>query len=292
MEKIDPDAVGKSASTDAQKKIWQEILAQTVADIHEDEKRTKKQPRSLQTIKRNIIQSCPTQPRETRRRTTEKAPKFSFAAESAKTIADNWFINGEYTPAQWWQLVCEAIDEIYDNKMGTKGKPAITLSQQRFWLDILNVTVEDIFQDIKRLQRQKEWPVVRIKDRIISACPEKKTKQPTLQAPVLKPENNSTYLSLSPKMIANQKFTQGNPSNKTWWQLVCEAVDEVYYREIAKIEPSAVGKPATTPLQQRLWQSIFETTVEDIYGDEVRQKGSRALSKKIIENKITQSCHK
>lgn len=290
MEKIDPQAVGKSASTDAQKKIWQEILTQTVADIHEDEKRTKKQPRSPQTIKKNIIQSCPAQPRETRRRTTRKAPKFSFAVESAKTIADNWFINGEYTPSQWWQLVCEAIDEIYDNKMGTKGKPAITLSQRRFWLDILNMTVDDIFKDIKRLQRQQEWPTVRIKDRIISACPEKTPKQPT--PPATFNQQSQNYWSLSPKMIANKKFTQGNYPSETWWRFVCQAIDEVYYREIAKIEPSVVGKPATTPLQQRLWQSIFATTVEDIYSDEVRQKGTRALSKNIIENKITQSCHK
>ena len=105
-------------------------------------------------------------------------------------------------------------------------------------------------------------------------------------------QQSQNYWSLSPKMIANQKFTQGHYPNETWWRLVCEAIDEVYYREITKIEPSAVGKPATTPPQQRLWQSIFATTVEDIYGDEVRQKGYRALSKETIENKITQSCHK
>lgn len=294
MEKINPNAVGKSASTAAQQKIWQNILADTVADIYQDEKKTKKQPRSPPTIKKNILDACPAEPRETRRRTTRKIPRFFLTVESAKTIADNWFINGEYTQSQWWQLVCEAIDEVYDKKMGTKGKPAITLSQQRFWVDILNVTVKDIFQDIKRLQQQQIWPFERIKNRIISACPEKHTQQPTAQIPTLpnqqQPQNESDYLSLSPKMIANQKFTQGNYANETWWRLICEAIDEVYYREIAKTQPNAVGKPATTASQQRLWLSIFETTVEDIHGDEVRQKGTRALSKETIQNKITQSC--
>jgi len=280
MEKIDPKAVGKSASTVEQKKIWQAILAETVADIYEDEKRSKKQPRSRKAIKENILNACPSQPRESRRRTTRKTPKL-LPAESAKTIADNWFINGEYSPSQWWQLICEAIDEVYDSKMGTKGKPAMTLSQQRFWLDILHTTAEDVFEDVKRLRQQQVWPLGRIKTRIIKACVEQKPSS-------LLTASNKNAVVLSPKIIANQQFKKNSASN--WWRLVCDAIDEVYYHEIAKLEPSAVGKPATTAIQQKLWQSIFDTTVEDIYSDEVRQKASGALSKKTINKKIIQSC--
>ena len=91
---------------------------------------------------------------------------------SAKTIADNEFIYGGYTDfARWWRLVCEAVDELYYKKIG-EIKPAETKYEKNVWNRILDATVSDIYSDMKRLRKEKEWSIKKIKSKIINACPD------------------------------------------------------------------------------------------------------------------------
>jgi hypothetical protein len=96
----------------------------------------------------------------------------------------------------------------------------------------------------------------------------------------------------SAKNIADQKFHNGHYSSSYWWTLVCEAIDVVYDKKIGSTQPSAVGKPATTQLQRKTWLNVLSTTVDDIYTDEVRLKGSSAMSKGKIKRKILNACSK
>ncbi|MDM8559649.1 transglycosylase SLT domain-containing protein [Candidatus Parabeggiatoa sp. HSG14] len=182
MAKLDPKAVGKSVKASSKfpiskkRKIWSNILVETADDIRLDELETKKQPRSLKTIKDNIKNACPKKPRKVQRQVLKKSPQqFLMPANqltfSAKAMADNWFITGNYERTQWWGLVCQAIDEVYDKETETIGESAITSSQQRIWLKILEATVDDISSDLKRLQQGKNWSKDKIKGLIKKGCP-------------------------------------------------------------------------------------------------------------------------
>lgn len=115
-------------------------------------------------------------------------------------------------------------------------------------------------------------------------CPNNVTSAP-IQKPVIR-----THLSA--KGIADVWFTINNYRPQYWWVLVCKAIDVVYFWEILQTQPDAVGKPAITPSQQKIWLQILDTTVNDIYEDEKRLKQQNAWSRKKIRDKIKQSCPK
>jgi len=166
MEQIDPTAVGKSATTQRQLNVWKKVLRATANDIHNDNSRL-----SRTKIKRNILAACPKESREVRQTRKGKTSRVVVSAKSAKTIADNWFINGNYTYSQWWKLVCQAIDVVYDKEIGTIGQPAIAPYQRRLWDKILNTTVNDIHIDELRLKGSDGWSKTRITNKIIQGCP-------------------------------------------------------------------------------------------------------------------------
>ncbi len=166
MEQVEPTAVGKSATTQRQINVWKKVLGATVNDIHNDNSRL-----SRPKIKRNILAACPEESREERQTRKGKTSRVVVSAKTAKTTADNWFINGNYTYSEWWGLVCKAIDMVYNKEIGTVGQPAIMPSQQRLWLNILDTTVDDIHIDELRIKGYRAWSKLRIRKRIIRACP-------------------------------------------------------------------------------------------------------------------------
>lgn len=171
--KTQPNAVGKSAKTRHQINTWKKVFRATVNDIRNDNSAL-----STATIKRKIKRACPKSPRENRRLPAHKNRYRQFLRSvskeksilSAKGMADNWFINGNYIHSQWWGLVCKAIDVIYDKSIGTVGQPARTLYQQRIWLAILDATVDDIRANELKLKRSNAWHKERIKKKIIGGC--------------------------------------------------------------------------------------------------------------------------
>ncbi|MEN8217693.1 MAG: lytic transglycosylase domain-containing protein [Pseudomonadota bacterium] len=239
--------------------------------------------------------SCP------RGRKAGKPPK-SFkqnnAYLSAKGIADYQFIEGDFEPLGWWRLVCESLDVVYDREIvktepDSVGEPATTPVQIKTWLTIFGATVDDIYGDELRLRGSAAMLRSRIRENIINACPLKapdlpkeNNASPSLSA---KKENNAS-LSLSAKGIADYRFLEGQFKLREWWRLVCESLDVVYDREIAKTEPESVSQPATSPDQIKTWLNIFGATVDDIYGDEQRLKGSAAMLRSQISDKIINAC--
>jgi hypothetical protein len=253
-----------------------------------------------------------------------KSFKQNNAYLSAKGIADYQFIEGDFEPLEWWKLVCEALDVVYDREIAktepeSVGQPATTQDQIKTWRTIFGATVDDIYGDELRLRGSAAMLRSRIRENIINAC--------TLKAPDLPKENNVSIAakeennvslsakeennvslsakeennasiaakeennaSLSAKGIADYRFIEGQFELREWWRLVCESIDVVYDREIAKTEPYSVGEPATTPDQIKTWLTIFGATVDDIYGDEQRQKGNAAMLRSQIEDKIKNAC--
>ncbi|EDN71255.1 hypothetical protein BGP_5427 [Beggiatoa sp. PS] len=109
------------------------------------------------------------------------------------------------------------------------------------------------------------------------------------------PTRKTSTTGLSAKNSADVWFNQLPRQQKlasNWWKLVCRAIDDVYYQQIAKIEPRAVGKPAKTSRQKQMWQKVFNATVNDIRRDEVRNKKHNAWSRQKIKAKITATCRK
>lgn len=91
----------------------------------------------------------------------------------------------------------------------------------------------------------------------------------------------------SAKTIADHHFIYGNYQDYSqWWKLVCEAVDDVYYKKNGRREP------AITQSQQRLWRRILSTTVDDIYADIIRFGQQRKWSRNRLKSKITNACPK
>jgi hypothetical protein len=98
---------------------------------------------------------------------------------SAKKIADDRFLAGNFKPYKWWSFVCESIDVVYDEEIGkiepdSVGKPAKTKRQINTWLKILDVTVHDIYLDEVRFRQANAKPKRKIRRQIINACPKGK----------------------------------------------------------------------------------------------------------------------
>ncbi|HDN25526.1 MAG TPA: lytic transglycosylase domain-containing protein [Thioploca sp.] len=200
----------------------------------------------------------------------ERPYAFPQFFRSAKPVADKWFRNGYYKNNEWWRLLCQSIDFVYE-KQGGKI-PARTQSQKRSWRNILAATVNDIYQDNRALSKTK------IKRKIIKACPKAHR--------VPKPVTPANYFSA--KGLADNWFINTNyKSPSIWWTLVCRAIDVVYYREIG-----IIGQSAITPSQQKTWRKILGATVDDIYADDVRLKGNNAWAKYRIKSRILQGCSK
>jgi len=93
---------------------------------------------------------------------------------------------------------------------------------------------------------------------------------------------------VSAKAIADNWFIYGNdyilPSQ--WWRLVCQAVDEVYYKK------SGQKGAAFTPEAKAIWRSVLTATVDDIYADIKRFKQEKAWPQDRIKSKIKSSCPK
>lgn len=98
--------------------------------------------------------------------------------------------------------------------------------------------------------------------------------------------------SLSAKIIADSLFVKGNFKPLEWWRLVCKSIDMIYDIEMGKTQRYAVGKSAKTRVQINTWLKILDTTVNDIYKDERRLKGSGAMPKSRIKNNIINACPK
>ncbi len=214
---------------------------------------------------------------------------------SAKGIADYRFLEGNFRPVEWWGLVCESIDVVYDRQIAkiepkSVGKAAKTKRQKNLWGQILLATVKDIHEDEIRLKRKRgALSEDRIKSNIINACPGGRVaKTNTVAHRKPKPESKPTQESLSAKGIADEQFLASKGSN--WWGLVCTSVDVVYDREIAKVQASAVGKPAKTQRQIKTWFSVLDATIKDIRQDQVRFKRGKAMSEQKIKRKILKAC--
>ena len=95
---------------------------------------------------------------------------------SAKKIADERFLAGNFKPYKWWGFVCESIDVVYNEEIGkiepdSIGKPAKTKRQINMWINILDVTIDDIHVDEVRLKQANAKPKSKIRRQIINACP-------------------------------------------------------------------------------------------------------------------------
>jgi len=101
------------------------------------------------------------------------------------------------------------------------------------------------------------------------SCPQK-----VLPIPIVKPIPNVNQAYLSAKGIADASFVFGIYQQKDWWTLLCDAIDEVYDREIGMVD--------------RL--TILEATVNEIYQDEMRLKGKKGWSKSKIRRRIKKVC--
>jgi hypothetical protein len=183
-------------------------------------------------------------------------PDYFF--DSAKTIADNRFIYGNYQEnSLWWKLVCEAVDEVYYKKLG-KQEPAITQPQKKIWRGILSATVDDIYADITRLGQLKKWSKSKIRYQIKASCPKSAIE------------------------IAKKWYEQKSDIVDAWWKLLCKAIDELYYRKTGK-------QKARTKDQQKIWREILAATVDEFYIHEKRN-GNYSWSNKEIRRKIISSC--
>jgi len=205
---------------------------------------------------------------------------------SAKGVADYRFIEGDFEPPEWWKLVCESLDVVYDREITqtepkSVGKPATTPEQIKTWLSILDATVDDIYRDELRLKGSTAMLRSIIEENIRNACPLETDKSP-------QPSFKETKLSA--KGIADDRFSEDDFEPAEWWTLVCESVDVLYNIEIAKTEAKSLGQPATTPEQIKTWLSILDATVDDIYEDEEREKGSAAMHRSQIEENIRRAC--
>ena len=97
---------------------------------------------------------------------------------------------------------------------------------------------------------------------------------------------------LSAKKIADDRFLAGNFKPYKWWGFVCESIDVVYDKEIGKIDPDSIGKPAKTNRQINTWLKILDATVYDIYADEVKFRQANAKPKRKIRRQIINACSK
>jgi len=98
-------------------------------------------------------------------------------ALSAKNLAEKMFAEGKHP--NWWRLVCQAIDVVYDREIGkvepkAVGQSAKTPRQINTWKAIFRATVDDIEQDEVKKQRQGESQILNrntIRTNIKKACP-------------------------------------------------------------------------------------------------------------------------
>lgn len=96
---------------------------------------------------------------------------------SAKKIAEKMLAEGKHS--NWWRLVCQAIDVVYDREIGkiepnAVGQSAKTPRQINTWKAIFLATVDDIEQDELKKKRQGESQALTrdtIRSHIKKACP-------------------------------------------------------------------------------------------------------------------------
>jgi len=118
-----------------------------------------------------------------------------------------------------------------------------------------------------------------------------KATQVTVSASIKPTKSKATQAHLSAIGIADYLFLAGKYPQRHWWTLVCQATDFVYDREIGKRQLEAVGQAANTPFQREIWWQILDSTVDNIYTDEVRLEGkNKALSQSEIKDKIITAC--
>lgn len=83
-------------------------------------------------------------------------------------LADKWFAEGNYSDAnQWWELLCEAIDEIYYRKTNTRT--ATTQGQKQTWIKIRDATINEFHKD-RQQKGDNSWSKDRIRNRINESC--------------------------------------------------------------------------------------------------------------------------
>gem|GEM_PF-1269027 len=227
-------------------------------------------------------------PRGLKAKKPPKVAKKNNAHLSAKGIADYRFIEGDFEPPEWWTLVYESLDVVYDVEIAktepkSVGQPATTGAQIKTWLSILDATVDDIYRDERRLKGSAAMLRSIIEENIRNACP-------TDGSPQASSKESSKNTKFSAKGIADERFREGDFEPAEWWTLVCDSVDVLYDLEILKTEIEMVGQPATTPEQIKTWLSILDATVDDIYQEEQREKGSAAMDRSQIEENIRRAC--
>jgi hypothetical protein len=96
---------------------------------------------------------------------------------SAKDIAEKMLVKANNS--NWWRLVCEAIDVVYDREIGkvepqAVGQSAKTPLQINTWKTIFQATVDDLEQDEIKKKGQGDNPILNrntIKNKIKKACP-------------------------------------------------------------------------------------------------------------------------
>ncbi len=91
-------------------------------------------------------------------------------------------------------------------------------------------------------------------------------------------QQNVSAISLADKWFAEGNYSGANE----WWELLCEAIDEIYYRKTNT-------RTATTQREKAIWLGIRDTTAGEFYKDRQR-KGDNSWSKNRVINKINESC--
>ncbi|MEK7991505.1 MAG: protein kinase [Thiotrichaceae bacterium] len=92
-------------------------------------------------------------------------------------------------------------------------------------------------------------------------------------------QQNASVIKLADKWFAEGNYSKANE----WWGLLCEAIDEIYYRKTNT-------QTATNQRQKRIWLEIRDKTVNEFYQDR-QQKGDNKWSKDRVRNKINNSCN-
>jgi serine/threonine protein kinase len=105
---------------------------------------------------------------ENAKREAENQLRIQQQNTSAITLADKWFTEGNYSSAnEWWELLCEAIDEIYYRKTNTRT--ATTQRQKQIWLSVRDATVTEFYED-RQQEGDNSWSKSRIRNKISKSC--------------------------------------------------------------------------------------------------------------------------
>jgi len=90
-------------------------------------------------------------------------------------------------------------------------------------------------------------------------------------------------LGIRAKNRADTRYKRlSSPSPRKWWNLVCRTMDEVYNQEVAKT------KTTRQQDKRKIWQKVFNGTVDVIHQDERKKRGGK--SRNWIKNKISTVC--